>query len=169
MKKNIITIQQIAIISIFCINPFLLKSIFANETNLKPSNYPLIEIQGGLGLAWLGQSKIGINILDKYYARIRGSETIAGLVGATEYGFSAGFLFNKTNIGIGYSKGMSFAGDPNGNSSEDHWDAFVLEAGYTFFFNKDFLRLGINFDTSFTIGKGIFWPSFNICLVFGLL
>lgn len=102
----------------------------SSEANLNP-DYPLIEITGGVGFAWILQFNATYSPHKHFYIQPRFSSSVV----ANEVGFSIGFQTHfKENsllrLGIGYSKGSVSSLDPGGNSSEDdQWESIYLRFG----------------------------------------
>lgn len=92
-------------------------------------SYPLFELSGGLGLAWLFQFNATISPANHVYLQPRFSYSII----AYDAGFVVGFQ-NKIEentilrLGIGYSKGEVALLDPGGGE-DDRWQSIYFRLG----------------------------------------
>jgi hypothetical protein len=172
-KKDLINMSTLKINHIITFLLLLVTFVFAGEPDSIGcrAKSPKFELEADAGLFWLAQVKFGFNFNDRFFGKIRYSESLA-----SEYGFSAGYQKTyssktKLQIGIGYSRGKFdpfVPGGPNADDTTEYLNGGVMEYDFIQYFNRGIIRIGFNVSVNFIFYGKRAIPSFNTGLIIGM-
>jgi hypothetical protein len=112
------------------------------------TNLPRLEISSNIGIAWLLQGNVNLNLNDHLYIKYRKSGSLLSLEEAFIIGYQE-ILSSKgrLQIGIGNSKGHVdpfVPGGPNIDDITEYWNTFTFESNVINYLNIKVIKLGLN-------------------------
>jgi hypothetical protein len=133
---------------------------------------PLIDVSVNTGVGWIAQITTNVNLFDKYYMKLRGSQTFLN----SETGIILGIQKKYTQkrriqFGMGYSEGRSDPFIPGGPDATDHieyFNAVIGEVNYIHYFYSGLIKIGFNIGLNCTVDNRRAFPSFNTGIIAGI-
>jgi hypothetical protein len=134
---------------------------------------PRLEISSNIGIVWVIQGNLNLNINDRVYLKYRKSASFLSLDDAFMIGYQEIYSpKGRYQFGIGYSKGHVdpfVIGGPNIDDITEYWRTITLEVNFINYLSFKISKFGLNYGINLIIDKNRTIPSINVGLLIGLI